>query len=118
EIINDVMIEGITHEKINKELKEKDIWKNIKNNFENLFDYSDFIFNKYNIEYKSEIDESIIKNKIDEIKINIKFDEKIVRTPNVLNIVLLSLGIFSTFGLAGLFIYKFKKNKYKSFNNK
>ncbi|MGL5640043.1 MAG: hypothetical protein ACRDCD_00055, partial [Mycoplasmoidaceae bacterium] len=45
EIINDVMIEGITHEKINKELKEKDIWKNIKNNFENLFDYSDFIFN-------------------------------------------------------------------------
>ncbi|MGL5246245.1 MAG: hypothetical protein ACRC8C_01605 [Mycoplasmoidaceae bacterium] len=121
EVLNDVVLDGITHEKINEELKEKEIWKKIKNNPNNLFNYSDLIFNKSNIEYKSEIDESLIKSKINEIKINIELEENIIRNPNITNIVILSLSIFLTIGLAGLFIYKFRKNKYKSLkkiNNK
>ncbi|MGL5591499.1 MAG: hypothetical protein ACRDCF_02060 [Mycoplasmoidaceae bacterium] len=121
EVINDVIIEGITHEKINNEIKERDIWTQIKNNIENLFNYSEFIFNKSNIEYKEEIDESIIKNKIDEIQTNIQFNEKMIRTPNIANIAILSISIFITLGLAGIFVYRYRKNKYKDFqknNNK
>ncbi|MGL4617432.1 MAG: hypothetical protein ACRCUM_04270 [Mycoplasmoidaceae bacterium] len=121
EIIDDVVIELITHEKINDEIKEKYIWTQIKNNIENLFNYSEFIFNKSNIEYKDEIDESIIKSKIDEIKTDIHFNEKVIRTTNIANIVILSFVILVTLGLAGIFVYRFWKNKCKDFqknNNK
>ena len=77
----------------------------------NIFNYLDVIFNEWNIEYENEINNGFSRNKIVEIKNSIKLDKVAIEGLNILSIVILSVTIFITIGLGGIFFYKYKKNK-------
>lgn len=116
EISNTTEINGITHDNIDGSFIEKEVWTEIKKDPNNIFNYLDFIFNELNIEYENEINNEFIRNKILEIKNSIKLNEVSIEGLNILNIVILSVTIFITIGLGGIFFYKYKKNKLKNDN--
>ena len=118
EISNTTEINGITHDNIDGSFIEKEVWTEIKKDPNNIFNYLDFIFNGLNIEYENEINNEFIRNKILEIKNSIKLNEVSIEGLNILNIVILSVTIFITIGLGGIFFYKYKKNKLKNDHKK
>ena len=74
------------------------------------------ICNELNSGHDHVVNNEVIRNNILGLNNRIKVNEVSIGGLNTLNIAILSVTLFMTIGVGGIFFYKYKKNKLKNDN--